>query len=461
MKKADADLTLENEQLDQYLEAAEPDPPVVVVQYRKRGIPSWVVFLLVVLTPLGSIAIYHFLFFERYRVQAEQSKRTLDRWLESRPSVRPIQGNEGAVPLAASPQPGLPAPEQSGKSGSAPAPLAATAAPVASSTATVSAPPTGAAAVSAAGPPAGPPTPRDAPSRSAGPGVTDPIQAASLPANPATAQPKENPPLSADGNQPAVPADGSSTAASKPAGPRLRTILANPFADADPPAAPAPLVPQDGAGPALGRAENAARRAQDPLLANKDANKALPAPAPLPSREESLRQFEEEAAKKQAEILTAELNRERDRHARRYEERVKFREELREILRTRGKEAAPDIDSLAKRYGFDVDPVKKKQAEKAWRVSRKSLPFKVRMIRSLDLPESLILDFLSDDLYVRLRTRNGPHNESELRIIAAKQLLGFELTESDPAAPQGGAAGSRANPAQTVAPRGARPGSRP
>ena len=54
MKKADADLTLENEKLDQYLDAADPAPPVVVVQYRNRGIPSWVVFPLVALITFGA-----------------------------------------------------------------------------------------------------------------------------------------------------------------------------------------------------------------------------------------------------------------------------------------------------------------------------------------------------------------------------------------------------------------------
>ena len=118
MKKADADLTLENEQLDQYLEAADPAPPVVVVQYRNRGVPSWVVFPLLVFVPIGAIWGYHRLVVERYRVQAIEAKRLLESTIESPQSGRSLPGKDGAIPVAVGPQPGVLAPGQSGNSGS-------------------------------------------------------------------------------------------------------------------------------------------------------------------------------------------------------------------------------------------------------------------------------------------------------------------------------------------------------
>ena len=62
-----------------------------------------------------------------------------------------------------------------------------------------------------------------------------------------------------------------------------------------------------------------------------------------------------------------------------------------------------------------------------------TLRSKVRLIRSLELPETVILNFLSDELYFLLRSRNGPRNENEVRVRAARQLLGFELPAADPA----------------------------
>ena len=123
--------------------------------------------------------------------------------------------------------------------------------------------------------------------------------------------------------------------------------------------------------------------------------------------------------------------------------------------------AGPEIDKLAKRSTFDVDPLKYEQAVKTWRYKSGSLLAKVRLIRSLDLPETVILDFLSDDQHALLRSRKGPRNENEVRVRAALQLLNFEPSEADSAPPPAAAAGRRAIPAQTVAPRPAGPGPRP
>ncbi len=131
---------------------------------------------------------------------------------------------------------------------------------------------------------------------------------------------------------------------------------------------------------------------------------------------------------------------------------MKFRQELREILRVHGNNAGDEIDRLSRRYGYEAGSDAYARADRIWRFSRGvSQQAKFQKIRSLDLPESVILDFLSDDLHGKVKARGGPRNEKEVRIRAAKQLLAYELppySETPPAAlPAGRASGSpRARP---------------
>jgi hypothetical protein len=164
-----------------------------------------------------------------------------------------------------------------------------------------------------------------------------------------------------------------------------------------------------------------------PAEAEAGAGVQPPAPQPLPTPEESLREIEQEAAQKQTEIREDEAKKQMEVHAARYEERVKFRDELRAALKEFGREAAPEIERLCQRYSYDKDPVRLALASSKWRFARLSLAAKVKIVRELDLPESAILDFLSDDLHLQVRGRNGPRNENEVRIRAAQQLLKFEL----------------------------------
>ena len=52
---------------------------------------------------------------------------------------------------------------------------------------------------------------------------------------------------------------------------------------------------------------------------------------------------------------------------------------------------------------------------------------KVRLIRSLELPESVIVDFLSADLHPRIGARGGPEDANDVRVKAAKIVLAYEL----------------------------------
>ncbi len=132
-------------------------------------------------------------------------------------------------------------------------------------------------------------------------------------------------------------------------------------------------------------------------------------------------EIQERLERREAELQTA-----------RYQERVKFREELRTILQEHGKEAGPEIDQLVKRNNFDGDPDRTNQATRIWQQSRYSQAAKVKLIRALDMPESIILNFISDDIYLHLSgTRNGPRTSGQIRIRAAQQLLRLELPPED------------------------------
>ena len=89
--------------------------------------------------------------------------------------------------------------------------------------------------------------------------------------------------------------------------------------------------------------------------------------------------------------------------------------------------AGPEINQLAKRYSYDTDAERMIQATRIWRATRSSQASKVKLIRSLDLPETVILDFLSDDFHSQVRMPRGPRNENEVRVRAARRLLQLEL----------------------------------
>ncbi len=75
-----ADVSLESDDLDGDLEKEAPPPPVMVVQYKKRGIPAWIAFPLIMSVPIISILIYHRLVVEPYRSRAAEAERVLDEW---------------------------------------------------------------------------------------------------------------------------------------------------------------------------------------------------------------------------------------------------------------------------------------------------------------------------------------------------------------------------------------------
>jgi len=59
MIEENQDFNLETDHLKEVIESPPPAQPVVVIQYRTRGVPWYLVLPLLVLVPLGAVAIYH------------------------------------------------------------------------------------------------------------------------------------------------------------------------------------------------------------------------------------------------------------------------------------------------------------------------------------------------------------------------------------------------------------------
>ena len=178
----------------------------------------------------------------------------------------------------------------------------------------------------------------------------------------------------------------------------------------------------------------ASRKTDDPMPVARAGGPGVADPQPrLPTKEESERQFREEAAQNAVQIREQYERKTAELQSARYQERVKFHEELRTIVQQPTSDAAVEINQLVKRYSFDGDPARRMEAERIWHFSRSinQQAAKVRMVRQLDLPESVILDFLSDDFHAQVRTRNGPRNENEVRVRAAQRLLSIGLPPAD------------------------------
>jgi hypothetical protein len=440
--ESDSDLTLDSDRLEQLLEAPPPPQPVVVVEYRNRGVPIGIFFPLIVLVPLGALLVYHRTVIQRDRAEAAQTRQSLENLAAKAATSLPPQ------PATANPAPGgtlfL---VESGNSPTSPA--SSPGLPTTTSSALDSFQGTGVATKAGAATEGGLST------------ANPPTQTGTARADISTATPTVGtvPPPS----DPAADAQANRR-------PTMRSILPNPFADGTKP--PQPPAPGEGTAsrpaetkeptsPVAGQSEPGARPPaqvnsdNDPPqpaneLANRDQRLALQ--PPLPTKEESERQIREEAAKKQADRFAQVENRLASQHSHWLEEQIKFREELSEAIRSHGNQAGPEIDKLAKRYGTEVDDVKWRVAYRAWRFSRGlSQSAKVKYIRELELPEVVILDFISDDLHPQVKKRGGPKNESEVRARAAKQLLSYVFpgTEASPAA---GGEATGTEPAQTQVP---------
>ncbi len=115
-----AQVSLESDRLEQLLEVPAPAQPVVMIEYRNRGVPWWLLVTLVVLVPLVAVIAYQQLVVQTYQAQAANArylteKLKAERAVDEQPKAEPPP----VAPAAASAAPAMISAE------AAPAPAAA------------------------------------------------------------------------------------------------------------------------------------------------------------------------------------------------------------------------------------------------------------------------------------------------------------------------------------------------
>ncbi len=69
-----ADVSLDTDRLEQLLEVPAPAQPVVMIEYRNRGVPWWLLVSLVVLVPLVAVVAYQQLVVQTFQAQAANAR---------------------------------------------------------------------------------------------------------------------------------------------------------------------------------------------------------------------------------------------------------------------------------------------------------------------------------------------------------------------------------------------------
>lgn len=167
--------------------------------------------------------------------------------------------------------------------------------------------------------------------------------------------------------------------------------------------------------------------------------------APEASKEEILQDIERESREKagQRRDLTTLKNQARalavaDTLAKAEARRTSFHDDLRKAIKDLGKNAGPEIEKLCARHGRDT-------LKDVWATYRHALRlapraytsrWKVEMMRSVGLPETLILDDLAHGFHKQLNSRGGPRDQNEVRVRAARELLSVPVAATrKPSAP--------------------------
>jgi hypothetical protein len=428
------DVSLETDRLEQLLEVPAPAQPVVMIEYRNRGVPWWLVVGLIVLVPLVAVVCYQQLVVQGYQARAADVAYQLAKKAANDNAALPPRSEASpAEPVGSIAAPG-------------PAPIVMTA---------ESAPPASAKS---------PSTPPAVSEGSAGPPHPDGSSNPTVAGLGQTPEPRVRTifpsPLELAGNS----ADPKGSSTDHPIGPPSATPGRTMPSDDSVNTQLAKLAAQPPAGPnsgprQAGPAAKAATGASPPAAAangNGPGDRGQPVPAiaplpskdrvPLPSADEFNRGIEEESAKKAAEKIeeqAAQLDRMRTR---RYEDRVRFHEELSQILASVSDRSGAEIDAIAKRYRGDIDPKAFGKARKIWRTIQLPLATRVSRMRELDVTEPVILDFMSDNFVARMHTRGGPRDSNEVRVWAAQLLV--KCTLSDEAAARTPASGPGSPPRQ-------------
>jgi hypothetical protein len=410
----DADVSLESDKLERLLEDPSPAPPVVVVQERRRGIPSWLLFPLLFVIPACALLVYHRLVVMPKELEVLETRQALENLL--------VKGASASAPTSGAPV------SEAGGNGAPAAGGNDKERAVVDPPASASLPP--ALALNASQPAV---TGSDPSATKSSAPAAVPAAADEAIGGTASVSPPDASVARTDAAKAAEPAKSSNPDpnASKPSS---RPALATGFDDdrefrLDNPNAPKTGFKEPGSpAPAAGNAEPVARKRDVP-----------PAERPLPTKEETEREIQAEAEKK-AEDFAAKLERRGDGlRARFTEDCVRFREELRDVLKNDRNKAGPEIDKIARRYSSECNPLLFAKAQDIWS-SRATLDRKMKLVRALGVPESVILDFISAEMHKMIGSRKGPRTTAEVRVRAAIKLLSIDLPEETPAAqPDGGA----------------------
>lgn len=445
MIEENQNFNLETDHLEEVIESPPPAQPVVVIQYRTRGVPWYLVLPLLVLVPLGAVAVYHRVSSRvRYPLVPPPSADQSTRKAAERQAV-PGALSEASVSAALQ---GLP----SASIGDLGAPLALNSQPIAPGSL-----------------PAVLPSPSPAPKADL-----------TKPASPAAATPaatKEGEPSKSAGSSDLAKAAPGVTVASTP--PPAATLVKEPGpqaaatpVDATRPAPRGPVaigfsVPADNDSPFAEldisrRLPGGSTTDQEKTAASNGPTAASdPSPdrQPQPTQDQLLQDIQAEAAEKNAELKQRRDLKDRAREvvdsesqARVEDQRAAFRRDLREAIKLSRKEAATQIDDLCNQYGRNYsDELRSKARFLLERYGGKmSREAKVRMLRFHGVPEPGILDFLANEIHHMINSRNGPRDSNEVRIDAAKQLLSIKLVKDAGGASKGLQA-QRVRPAASAA----------
>jgi hypothetical protein len=418
MSNEDMKVDLETEQLDLGTDSPPANQPVVVIQYRNRGLPWYLLLPLLILFSGGAVGVYHFLIAPRFRFHSRSSG----------PAIKdPGQSREGSGGLQATSNAG------EGKTPklspilehTQPLPLSLNSQPIVPGSIPLT-PPVGSigeAVKSKAGDRAAHPSPNPAPELAA---------AKSDPASPSPA-----PVLKGAGSSTTPPAPHDS----KPSSKNSLAVGFVPPEENSPfemfqPARPEPPLPEPDRHdtlPTTGPQNDPPTLENTPKLTQRTPT---PEDVPNPSKEEVLRNIKAEAAEKQAELNQLQDLKNRaweeslaESQARLREQRVKFRRELLKILRSGSHQTGREIDDLCNTYGRSYDSQLRADVTSVLsRIPGKMSPeAKVNLLRLYGIPEPGILDFLANDFHRYINSRNGPRDSDQVRVSAARQLLRFKL----------------------------------
>ncbi len=111
-----------------------------------------------------------------------------------------------------------------------------------------------------------------------------------------------------------------------------------------------------------------------------------------------------------------------------FDDRISFRRDLRQIVQAGGRDAGRQIETLCQQYGYEVAPEVRERVATRLRLSteRMSRKDEVEMFRAHGIPEAAILNYLQKQAHNRLyNARAGARDPDEIRVSAAKELLSY------------------------------------